>query len=102
MPVGIIATEGTFHTAECVEILAANRSEQDPSELDTTKEPLLIGRALVNYSSLEIDRIKGLQSSTIEDLLGYADTDYVAYRDNMAFFKGKRAHEILPKNEIVN
>lgn len=102
LPVGIIATEGTFHTAECVEILAANRSEQDPSELDTTKEPLLIGRALVNYSSLEIDRIKGLQSSTIEDLLGYADTDYVAYRDNMAFFKGKRAHEILPKNEIIN
>lgn len=101
-PVGIIALEGVFHTAECVEVYAAQRSGEEgkSNEIDTHIEPILIGRALVNYSSTEIERIKGIQSSEIDKILGYADSEYVAYRDNMAFFKGKRAHETLSKVEI--
>lgn len=102
LPVGIIKSEGNFHTSECVEVYSAqrNRKENKLDEIDPDDEPVLIGRALVNYSSIEIDRIKGIQSSEIENLLGYADSEYAAYRDNMAFFKGKRAHEVLSKTEI--
>jgi len=48
--------------------------------------PLEVGRALVNYSSTEIRRIKGLKSSEIHEALGYADSSYVALRENIAFF----------------
>lgn len=100
LPVGILKVEGNFHTSECVEVYSVKRKEGARDEIDEAEEPLLIGRALVNYSSLEIERIKGEQSSEIEQLLGYADSEYVAYRDNMAFFKGKRAHEVLSNGEI--
>lgn len=46
--------------------------------------PIEIGRALVNYSSKEISLIKGLQSGGIEKALGYADSEYVALRDNIS------------------
>ena len=42
-----------------------------------------IGRAVVNYSSTEIMRIKGLRSSEIASVLGYADSDYVCLRENV-------------------
>jgi glutamate 5-kinase len=38
----------------------------------------------VNYSSAEIARIKGVQSSEIHGLLGYADSEYVALRENIS------------------
>lgn len=100
LPVGIIKCEGHFHTNECVELYAAKRLDSNPEEMDPDFEPILIGRALINYSDTEIDRIKGIQSCEIEALLGYADSEYVAYRDSMAFYKGKRAHEVLSTSEI--
>lgn len=45
-----------------------------------------VGRALVNYSAVEISRIKGLRSEAIEGVLGYADSEYVALRENISFF----------------
>jgi glutamate 5-kinase len=43
-----------------------------------------VGRAVVNYSSAEVARIKGLRSSEIMDVLGYADSEYVAFRENVS------------------
>ncbi|KAF9228860.1 glutamate 5-kinase [Gyrodon lividus] len=45
--------------------------ESDPWEV---KE---VGRGLANYNSVQISRVKGLNSSRIPQLLGYADTEYV-------------------------
>lgn len=45
-----------------------------------------IGRAIVNYSVNEIKLIAGLKSTEITTVLEYADTDYIAYRDNVALF----------------
>ncbi|KIK24435.1 hypothetical protein PISMIDRAFT_10260 [Pisolithus microcarpus 441] len=36
-----------------------------------------VGRGLANYNSVQISRVKGLNSSRIPQLLGYADTEYV-------------------------
>ncbi len=41
----------------------------------------------MNYSAAEIMRIKGVRSSEIEGLLGYADSEYVALRENISFFE---------------
>lgn len=46
--------------------------------------PLEVGRALVNYSSVEIARIKGLHSESVGEVLGYADSEYVALRENVS------------------
>ena len=46
--------------------------------------PVEVGRALVNYSSAEIARIKGLHSGGVGEVLGYADSEYVALRENVS------------------
>jgi len=46
--------------------------------------PMEVGRAVVNYSSIEIGRIAGLRSSGIRGVLGWADSEYVAFRGNVS------------------
>jgi len=36
-----------------------------------------VGRGLANYNSAQINTVKGVNSSNIYQLLGYADSDYV-------------------------
>ncbi|UZJ51093.1 hypothetical protein CBS101457_000413 [Exobasidium rhododendri] len=36
-----------------------------------------VGRGLANYNSIESERIKGIKSSKIATVLGYADSDYI-------------------------
>ena len=52
-----------------------------------------IGRAVVNYSATEITRIKGLRSSEIESVLGYADSEYVAFRENVSLYESGNGRE---------
>ncbi|MCJ1395933.1 hypothetical protein MMC18_008819 [Xylographa bjoerkii] len=49
--------------------------------------PYEVGRALVIYSATEIRRIKGLRSAEIQGVLGYADSEYVALRENISLVK---------------
>ncbi|KAI4626409.1 uncharacterized protein J4E87_004911 [Alternaria ethzedia] len=58
--------------------------------------PFEIGRCVVNYSATEIRRIKGLHSTQISEALGYADSEYVALRENIAFFGGERSRPSTP------
>jgi glutamate 5-kinase len=43
-----------------------------------------IAKGLVNYSSEDINRIKGLRTDRIEQVLGNKPYDEVIHRDNMA------------------
>lgn len=94
LPVGIVKVMGHFGQQECVSLTVAKRKKKI-SELADGEEPeyeVLVeeaGRALVNYTSTEIHKIVGKQSREIEGLLGYADSEYVAYRDNTAFYDEK-------------
>ncbi|KAN0123937.1 glutamate 5-kinase [Russula decolorans] len=36
-----------------------------------------VGRGLANYNSAQVDKVKGLNSGYLSQLLGYADTEYV-------------------------
>lgn len=58
--------------------------------------PVEVGRAVVNYSAAEIRRIKGLHSTQIHDALGYADSEYVALRENIAFFGIEKSRPSTP------
>jgi glutamate 5-kinase len=80
LPVGVVDTEGTFSRDEAVTLTVAIR-DADGNITGTTD----VGRALVNYSATEIQRIKGKKSTEIVNILGYADGEYIAHRDNMVF-----------------
>ena len=58
-----------------------------------------VGRALVNYSAAEIARIKGVRSGEIQGLLGYAESEYVALRENISFFK-RESRPVTPSLEV--
>lgn len=83
LPVGVIDIEDSFHELECVDIKVGSRLPN--GELDTSVPLEKVGRARCNYTSSEISKIKGLQSSSIEDILGYSEGEYIAERDNLAF-----------------
>lgn len=76
LPVGVVSVSGHFHAEECVNI---------------TCEGNHIGKCLVNYSSIELERIRGKHSHEIIKTLGYADSEYVSFRDNLAFYPSKLA-----------
>jgi glutamate 5-kinase len=66
---GIVAVEGDFDHQDAVVLCDRNGEE--------------IARGLVNYSSLELQKVKGCQSEAIEPLLGYPCPDTVVHRDNL-------------------
>ena len=55
-----------------------------------------VGRALVNYSAAEIMRIKGMRSTEIGGVLGYADSEYVALRENVSLIKREKSRPVTP------
>lgn len=75
LPAGIVAVEGDFFTGDAVQIC--------------DKEGVELGRGLVNYSSVEIERIKGCQSGAIAAILGYDSVDTVVHRNNLVINEGK-------------
>ena len=117
LPAGVKHVEGHFAQQEAVRIVVIPSSPSPssqtqnatpssvPSEHDQNGVPssavmakmnVEVGRALVNYSSAEIKRIKGLQSTEILDVLGYADSEYVALRENVSLVKSRISRPVTP------
>jgi len=69
LPVGIKQVQGRFQAGDSVSLLDENTLE--------------FARGIVYYSSKELERIKGVKSSFIEELLGYKYFDEVIHRDNL-------------------
>jgi glutamate 5-kinase len=101
-PVGIVHVDGNFAQQEAVRIFLVKRLPRAPGEPKsfdyekTDPAPVEVGRAVVNYSSVEIKLIKGLQATEISGVLGYADSEYVAFRENIAFFKTEKSRPGTP------
>lgn len=69
LPSGIISLSGSFEAGDAVYCL-------DPGGKR-------IAKGLTNYSSEEIDKIRGKKTSEIESILGYRYSDEVIHRDNL-------------------
>jgi glutamate 5-kinase len=67
---GVIGVEGTFENQDAVRL--CDRAGQE------------LARGLVNYSSVELDKIKGLQSDAMQTVLGYPCPETIVHRDNLA------------------
>ena len=87
LPVGVLKVEGVFAGQESVRLMVMDRPTMTVrTEIGDSGE---VGRALMNYNSWEVERISGKQSDQIGTILGYADSEYVALRENVALFEGK-------------
>lgn len=69
LPAGIVSVEGEFGCGDAVIIVDGNGKE--------------IGRGLVNYSSEQMVKICGLNTSEIAGVLGRKDYDSAIHRDNL-------------------
>jgi glutamate 5-kinase len=69
LPSGLKAVNGSFGVGDCVRCLNLNGQE--------------FARGLVNYSSQELNQIKGLHTSGIEKVLGYKAYDEIIHRDDL-------------------
>lgn len=108
LPVGVVDVSGTFAQQEAVRLVIVDRQpigslSPAPSEEAGQKAyfTLLqrgeeIGRAVVNYSSEQVARIKGIRSSEISRVLGYADSEYVAFRENVSLNTDHRSRPDTP------
>ena len=65
LPVGVIRVEGDFEAGDAVEVRCDGRS---------------VGKGIVNYSADELQRIKGLQTDAVRELLPRA-TEEAVHRD---------------------
>lgn len=88
LPAGIVDVIGTFHESECVAI------KYIPNKAEPLEGAILVGQCRVNYSSVEISMIKGCKSNDIENILGYADSEYIAHRANIAFPPSLNSNDI--------
>jgi glutamate 5-kinase len=114
LPVGVVDVDGTFAQQEAVRLVVVDRiprSSLSPASISLANgngsgvklwegPGMEVGRALVNYSAAEIMRIKGVRSTEIEGLLGYAESEYVALRENISFFK-KESRPVTPSLELL-
>ncbi len=69
LPSGIAKVEGNFEIGDCLKCLNANGTK--------------IAQGLTNYSSKDLEQIKGKKTSSIKKILGYKYSDEVIHRDNL-------------------
>lgn len=69
LAVGVTDVQGDFSRGEIVSCISCNGKE--------------VARGLVNYSAIEVKKIKGKASKEIESILGYIDDAELIHRDNL-------------------
>ncbi len=69
LPSGIVKVSGVFKKGDNILILDNNNGD--------------VARALSSFTSSEIDKIKGLQSNQIENILGYASKSEIVHKDDI-------------------
>lgn len=74
LPSGLREVRGRFEAGACVRCVDADGRE--------------LARGLVNFSSSELEKIKGLHSSKIEAVLGYKPADEVIHRNDLVVTGG--------------
>lgn len=69
LPSGVVSLDGKFETGDAVYCVDSDEKR--------------IAKGITNYSSAEVNKIKGKKTSEIEKILGYRYSDEVIHRDNL-------------------
>lgn len=79
LPSGVIGVTGTFDRGDIVELECEGK---------------IFAKGITDYTSEELDKIKGKHTDRIVDILGYKNYDQVIKKDNIGLF----SQELIPKN----
>jgi len=82
LPAGVKKVSGNFARGEAIEVC----------NLDSGKS---FAKGITNYGKIELERIIGIKSAEIENVLGYTYGETVIHRDDLVILKGCKS---LPKN----
>jgi glutamate 5-kinase len=80
LPSGVARVEGAFGVGDCVRCVGPTGRE--------------FARGLVNYGASEVEKIKGVHTREIEQLLGYKGSDEIIHRDDLTLLAPARAGEV--------
>jgi glutamate 5-kinase len=69
LPSGVLEVRGRFGIGSCIRFL--------------NRQGRVLGKGLVNYSSRDIDAIRGLKTFEVEGRLGTKHSDEIIHRDNL-------------------
>ena len=69
LPIGTLAVAGVFDNGEVISILDENGSE--------------FARGVANYTSAECEKLIGVHSDKIKEILGHKQSDDVISKDNL-------------------
>ncbi len=87
LPAGIVEVLGEFEASDAVQLCDRTGRE--------------IARGLVNYSSTELERIRGRKSDEILTILGYVVADTVIHRDNLVLNRSTSDAADLNKTDML-
>lgn len=73
LPSGVVSATGGFEGGEVVSLCGTNGAE--------------FARGIANYDAEQLERIKGLKTSQIEEALGTKPFDEVVHRDNLVILE---------------
>ena len=73
LPSGVVSAAGAFEGGEVVSLCDADGAE--------------FARGVANYDAEQVERIKGIKSSQIEEALGTKPFDEVVHRDNLVILE---------------
>ncbi len=76
LPSGILKVHGSFGIGDAVRIVDSENKE--------------VARGLVNYDNEELDKIKGIRTDKIREILGYKYYDEAVHRDNLVITSGEK------------
>jgi len=78
LPSGVVAVAGDFQRGDAVAIASADDS--------------FAARGLAQYSAEQLERIKGVQSAEIAEILGFAFTDVIVHRGDLVLLETEQMH----------
>jgi glutamate 5-kinase len=70
LPAGVVKVDGSFERGDAVVVRGPDGAE--------------IGRGLIAYDAADADKIKGLSSADVRELLGYEGRTEMVHRDDLA------------------
>ncbi len=79
LPSGVIGVSGRFNRGDSVQIVDCNDNE--------------IAVGMVDYNHSELEKVKGLNSRKIEEMLGFKHNDEIIHRDNLLITNGQDGDE---------
>lgn len=76
LPAGVTEVRGKFNRGDVISIVDASGKE--------------FARGIANYSSVEAEKIAGMQSTALDEMVEHRNYDALVTRDNVAFFDSER------------